>query len=312
MNLDPESVAPRRVLALFLSANALLLAAGFAVWAFTPLHPLASPLLILVSLSLLFAGTFRERYRFPGWVVLAMYWAMQPMHLFYRDVADYVNASFAALAVPFFLYLAYRELVERDGVLRFAAGMAVVAGGGYFTLYYFPVLGDGLRYVVAVLSLNILDVATGSEPVRMYFRGAPGQESYMPILEYGRARIGIILACTGAQSILIFASGIIVTVAPRKQRVKALLATAPPIFGLNLLRVSGEIWGMNYLMLRGWREMEAYNFLENGVAKVASLMALFVLAYVVFRLLPSLHDDVMDLVTLHKKDGPLERILGFR
>lgn len=297
-------------MAAYVAVTAGFLAAGFLLWSRTSLHPVASAGLVVVFLSLLLLGFFEDRFRFPGWVALAMYWSLQPMHLFYRDVADYVNASFAVLAVPFFLYLAYRELVEGDGVLRFAAGMSVVAGGGYFALYYFPVLGDSLRYAVAAISFNVLEVAAPTEPLRLFERGVPGSEEYMPIVVYERSKIGIILACTGIQSILIFASGILVTAAPYRDKARALLATAPVIFGLNLVRVTGETWGMNYLMLHGWTRMDAYNFLENGVAKVGSLVALLVLAYAVFVMLPSLQEDVMELVTLPRKDGPLERALG--
>ncbi len=184
-----------------------------------------------------------------------------------------------------------------------------MAGGGYFALYYAPVLGDHLRYAVASISTDLLSAATG-EGVGLVERHGPGHPEYMPIMEYGEARIGIILACTGIQSILIFVGGILVTSAPAGDKARALLATVPTIFGLNLLRVSGETWGMDYLMVQGWSEMAAYNFLENGVAKVASLVVLFVLAYVVFGLLPSLQADVMRLVSLPKRRGPMEEAVA--
>ncbi|MBS1263957.1 MAG: hypothetical protein MAG715_01152 [Methanonatronarchaeales archaeon] len=302
-------VGPGGGLATYGAANVLLLSAGYLVWGSTSVHGAVSALLVASALTLLAAGSFRPGFRLPGWVAMAAYWALQPMQLYHRDLADVVNAGFAALAVPFFLYLAYRELLGDDRALRFAAGMSVVAGGGYFALYYAPVLGDQLRYAVAYISRGILSASTAGN-VGLAERYTPGHPEYMPIIELGNARIGIILACTGIQSILIFVSGILVTSAPAVDKARASLATVPTIFGLNLLRVSGEAWGIDYLMRRGWSEVTAYNFLENGVAKVASLVALFVLAYVVFALLPSLRDDVMNLVSLPKRGGPLERAVA--
>lgn len=298
-------------LAAYGSSSFGLLMGGYLLWSETPFHAEASMVTIALALGLLALGTREEKLRFPGWLAMAAYWSLQPVHLYHRDIADVVNAGFAAIAVPFFLYLAYRELRGDGRPLRFAAGMSVIAGGGYFALYYFPLTGDLLRLAVAGIGREVLEASTGTA-VSLVQRGSPGTEGYMPILEYGRARIGIILACTGIQSILVFAGGIAVTGAPLWSRLRALLSTAPAIFGLNLFRVSGETWGMDYLMARGWSEMAAYNFLENGVAKVGSLVALVLLAYLVFRMLPSLQDDVLSLLSLPKRGGPIERALGLR
>lgn len=304
MTIDDAS--PGTALAAYVSVAAAFLGGGYALWSGTALHPQLSAGLIAVSLGLLALGTRVNAARLPGWVALAAYWALQPMHLYFRDVADVFNASFAAAAVPFFLYLGYREAMGDDRPLRFAAGMAAVAGGGYFAIYYFPVLGDALRYLVASLSHGIVEAATGNS-VSLMAHGSPGSPDYLPILEYGNARVGIILACTGIQSILIFAGAILVTAAPLARKGMALLATVPTIFGLNLLRVSGEVWGIDRLVAMGWTEMAAYNLLENGVAKVASLVALVVLAYVTFHILPSLQDDILDLLRMPRRKGPLER-----
>lgn len=301
-----DELAPGTALAAYVSVAAAFLGGGYALWSGTALHPELSAALIAISLGLLALGTRVDATRLPGWVVLAAYWALQPMHLYHRDIADVFNASFAAAAVPLFLYFAYRETLGNDRSLRFAAGMAAVAGGGYFAIYYFPAIGDGLRYVVAFLSTGIVEAVTGGDAA-LTFHGSPGSPDYMPIIEYGEARVGIILACTGIQSILIFAGGILVTAAPAVQKAKGLLATAPTIFGLNLLRVSGEVWGIDYLVMRGWAELDAYNFLENGVAKVASLVALVALAYLVFTVLPSLQDDTLGLLRMPREKGPLER-----
>ena len=49
--------------------------------------------------------------------------------------------------------------------------------------------------------------------------------------------------------------------------------------------------------------------MHNVIGKAGSLIALIVLAFIVFDLLPELHDNIMDLFNLPKRRGPIERMI---
>ncbi|PKK81059.1 MAG: hypothetical protein CVT47_04400, partial [Thermoplasmata archaeon HGW-Thermoplasmata-2] len=84
---------------------------------------------------------------------------------------------------------------------------------------------------------------------------------------------------------------------------KGFLATVPVIYGLNLLRNVLIIWLVCGLK---WDFSLAHNIIGKGGA----LLALIVIAFIIFELLPELYDTIYGLFGLPRENGPIERTIG--
>jgi exosortase/archaeosortase family protein len=85
----------------------------------------------------------------------------------------------------------------------------------------------------------------------------------------------------------------------KKRRVYGLLLTVVPIYFLNLVR-NALVAG---LMING----VDFNMAHNVIGKGGSLIALVVLLLIVIKILPELFDEIMSLINIYKRDGPIER-----
>ncbi|UCF08578.1 MAG: archaeosortase A, partial [Thermoplasmata archaeon] len=113
--------------------------------------------------------------------------------------------------------------------------------------------------------------------------------------------VALVQACTALQSMLIFAGAIYCVEAKKKSKWQAFLATVPVIYVLNLVRNVSVIYMIDDL---GW----GYEFSHHTVGKGASFLALLVLAFVAFKLLPQLLENIWGLMDLadRKKEGEAE------
>jgi exosortase/archaeosortase len=83
------------------------------------------------------------------------------------------------------------------------------------------------------------------------------------------------------------------------------MVTVPVIYLLNIIRNVGVIYGVEVLNI-------SFYVMHNIIGKIGSLIALIVLAYLAFEILPELYDTIVSLFQLPKRKGPLERILGVK
>lgn len=227
-----------------------------------------------------------------GYLLFGSYWLMQVPH--FIIVADYVNALFCAFALPFFAYIAYHEFLsfkynEDPKHLRFLAGWLFFAGFIYFLIEKIPFLTAALIKICADQSVWLINL--------FGYNYSVGQVVYFPEISFPilptNQGISLILACTGIQSILIFLGAIICIKAALKRRFYALLATAPVIWLLNLVRNAGIIYGDSI-------GVDA-NFAHNYLGKLGALLALLALAFIVFKLLPELYTNIIALLELPKR-----------
>lgn len=275
------------------------------------LFDLVTSVPLFAGLVVLGAGFFSRRQSghllmAAGWTVFAGYWATQPAFLYTYEEGDVVNALICILGVYFLFYLAYHEYLshqrgENLQALRFLAGATFVSAFFYFLIDKLPVLSGHLIKMVAEHTVWLMkaigyQVSTGGINY--------GESITVPIYFEGSHSVHLILACTGLQSMMIFI-GVIAALrgVDRRRRWKAFLLTVPVIYLLNLVRNVGVIYGMEVL---GYD----FYFMHNVVGKAGSLLALVVLAYVAFDILPELYDNIAALVDLPKRRGPVERLLA--
>ena len=108
----------------------------------------------------------------------------------------------------------------------------------------------------------------------------------------------IILACTAIESIALFAGVILSVQAPPGRRLAALAASTFSIYLLNIVR-NGFV-----LMAYGWSWFGegSFDIAHNIIAKMGSTLALLVISYLVFLLLPELL-SVIDELAAEIKPG---------
>lgn len=248
-------------------------------------------IILFTGLILLGIGYFVKKkkgkiFNITGYVLFGIYWIFQAPY--FLKIADTVNAVFCILALPFFIYMAYHDFVsfknnEDPGCLRFLSGWIFFAGFVYFLVEKTPALEYGLRYETAyetILLLNLLGINAQQNGIYIYWRDAHAI---------------LILACTAIQSIMIFLGAFIAIKANLKRKIYAFLATCPVIWILNLIR------NASLMIIVGTTDIDM-EFAHNYIGKAGSLIALIVLAFVVFRILPELYDNIVGLMDLlHRK-----------
>lgn len=109
-------------------------------------------------------------------------------------------------------------------------------------------------------------------------------------------KVEIVLACTAIESIALFI-GIIASVnAPLKRLAAAFLVSVPVIYVLNLIRnvFVVDAYGMNWF---GDPDTSFY-IAHTIIAKAGSLLALFLIAYAVLKILPEILDMIDGILSL--------------
>lgn len=259
---------------------------------------------LFTGLFLLGAGALDKRMprashlKMVGWILFALFWSTYPNLLYFSEDGDIVNAAICFIGVYVLIYLAYHEWLsaqrlESPSALNWLAGATFLAGTLYFSMeMLLPVLRDGLINLVTVqtawllhlLGINAVQIGT--------------------TITYQDYPIHIIFACTAVQSLLLFAGmlGAMPKIEPRR-RALALIATILPVYLLNLVRNAGVVvmTGSGFV---------SFELAHNVIAKAGSLLALVGLLFLTFWIVPELYDEIMSVLALPKRKGPLEELLG--
>ena len=273
-----------------------------------PLFDMLTSIPLFSGLIILGIGFFCKQERrhlimSTGWIIFALYWATQPEFLYYKEDGDIVNAIFSIVGVYFLSYIAYHEFLsytkrEELESLTFLAGSTFIAGFFYFLIEKLPLLSGVLIKTVAGQTVWVMKVMGYH-----VYTGAInyGSEITVPVYFNGNHSVQLILACTGLQSMMIFV-GVIAALrgVDKSRRFKALVYTVPVIYVLNIVRNVGVIYGVEVLH-------QTFYFMHNVVGKAGSLLALIVLAYLAFDILPELYGNISSLFELPNRRGPVER-----
>ena len=108
--------------------------------------------------------------------------------------------------------------------------------------------------------------------------------------------INFVLACTALQSMVIFIGAIAVLDLDWRRRIRAILFTIPVIHILNVFRNVGLIWMHQTYTTWSFYGMSIFEFGHNYAARFVSLGAMFLLALVLFEMLPQMHRNVLALM----------------
>ncbi len=272
---------------------------------------IAMDVILIASMVALVIGYYTKSekkhiFRMAGLSLFGIFWLLSAPRFF--QIGDLFNGIVVVLAMPFYVFLGYNEYLsfkwgEEIPALKWIVGASFVGAGIYFFVDKIPILSGVVIYAVAQQTSWILNslgfdygvgtIAYGGNP--LWYR-TNYYEISVPITN---SSVAIIQACTALQSMLIFVGGIFSVEAPAKRKWQAFFATVPVIYVLNLVRNVSVIYMIDEL---SWD----YNLAHNVVGKGGSFVALLVLAFVTFKLLPELLDNIWALVDLTEREKKKE------
>ncbi len=238
---------------------------------------------LLIMLLFVYSGK-RELGAF-AWFLFGVAWLFDIPH--YLSIRDYYNT--AIMVAAFFLFTLIAISILRTSKLNVfieTTSFSALSIAIYF-LFAFTPLGKMLIYAVAKQSALIGNLFG----FKMY---AEGNKIYMD----GK-HVTLILACTGIQSISLFAGATLGIKAEFKRKIKAFLVSVPVIYFLNLLRDAFVM--VSYA--ESWFGENSFYIAHNIISKVLATIALFAIAYAVFKILPELEELIWSLIEEVKKVG---------
>jgi len=267
--------------------------------------------IIWLALGLLIIASvipIRNKIKLPlagiSWLFFSIYWMLQWKH--YYESEDFVNVFLTILAVVFSIFMGY-ILIKKDKRLfgdikgintltsvSMMTTAAAIGGLSYFLFSEIPSMNSWLIQTVTDQTVWI-GALFGINITRLDWN----------LISVNGYKVEIILACTAIESIALFL-GIIASVnAPLKRLASAFIISVPVIYGLNLIRnvFVIEAYGMTWF---GDPDMSFY-IAHTVIAKIGSLIALFLIAYSVFKILPEIVDMIDGILNLvggiFKNDG---------
>lgn len=251
-----------------------------------------SILLMLFSAILSGKNSAKRIIGAAGWSIFSIHWLQQPLH--YIAIGDYVNVALTIAMSVFCILIARTMYVQhtnrytptaREVDITYMATNAIAIGSVfYFPFAEIPALKE---WLIGTVTNNII-----------WTMNMLGMSAYRAgnMITYNGHTVEIILGCTAIESIALF-MGLIASVnAPKKKLLAAFMVSVPVIYILNILRdvfvviAYGEMWfGPN-----------SFEIAHHMIAKAGSGVALFVIAYMVMRILPEileLIDGLWNMIT---------------
>ena len=258
-----------------------------------------------------------------GWILTGFY--------FFNDISFYIQHNdpvltvMSAITLPAAIGIALWERnVSKEkykSALLWFRGTVAVAGLPYLLIAHVPMLNVLAIWFVAWQSAALLSFAGGADITlgETYANPANGVSEnwetwdgnkwfltdemsefsfHTELLVNGEPiYINFVLACTAIQSMIIFVGAISVLNIGWKKRVRALFVALSLIHILNLFRNAGLIWlQMGYPDWR-WMGLSIFEFGHAYAARFVSLGAMFLLALVLFEMLPQMHRNVLALLS---------------
>ena len=258
-----------------------------------------------------------------GWILTGFY--------FFNDISFYIQHNdpvltvMSAITLPAAIGIAMWERnVSKEkykSALLWFRGTVAVAGLPYLLIAHVPMLNVLAIWFVAWQSAVLLSFAGGADITLgdTYANPANGVSEnwetwdgnkwfltdemsefsfHTELLVNGEPiYINFVLACTAIQSMIIFVGAISVLNIGWKKRVRALFVALSLIHILNLFRNAGLIWlQMGYSDWR-WMGLSIFEFGHAYAARFVSLGAMFLLALVLFEMLPQMHRNVLALLS---------------
>ena len=268
-----------------------------------------------------------------GWVCIGVYFYLGSEHYF--EISDPVLIFMSIAALPVCIaYGGWEAILLREGrtvdAVDWLRGAVFWSAMPYLAIQHIPMLNAGIVWFTAwntslflqwtgagdiQLGQMMVDLGTSSETWanwsgnRWLLTDTLGEGGfYVPMIHADgtEVNIGFVLGCSALQSMIVFVGAIVaVQDSPWNRKMRALFITVPVIHVLNVFRNAGIIW-MHVEYHANW-DLNGLNIFDFGhayAAKFLSLGAMFLMALVLFDLMPRLHQNVISVL------DPLFRFFG--
>lgn len=291
------------------------------------MSPSTATLLGVIGMALLAISWFGRnssmtRIAQLAWVFVGLYFFNDSFRYLEHD--DVVLVIMSALTLPMALAIAWWEGQETSDdtrkALNWARGAVAFAGGPYLLIAHMPWLNVLAIWVVASQSAWMLrfsggqDVQLGEtwvntdagvvtweawEGNRWFSAEMIGEypiHTELILADGSMIGINFVLACTALQSLVVFIGAIAVLDIDWKRRLRALFLVVATIHILNLFRNAGLIWMHQTYATWEFNGLSVFDFGHAYVARVVSLFAMFLMALIMFDILPELHKHIVRLL----------------
>ncbi len=290
--------------------------------------------LLIVTIGLVCLGTafhsekYATKWLAPfGWIFVGLYFYLGATHYF--EIADPVLIFMSIAALPVCVaYGGWEAILIRQNrdvdSIDWLRGAVFWSAMPYLAIQHIPVFNAGVVWFTAWnTSLFLQWSGAGDVHLGQMMVDLGGSAAHVTWQEWGGSRwlltdtlgeggfyvpmqfadgepvnIGFVLGCSALQSMIVFVGAVVaVRNAPWRRRARALVLIIPLIHILNVFRNAGIIWlHVEYNGIWDWNGMNIFDFGHAYAAKVISLAAMFLMAIVLFDLLPKLHRHVTDVL----------------
>lgn len=256
-----------------------------------------SDLLVIAAfvsfLAFFVAGRYRKYAALAGWsCIIINLWSEVPSFL---QETNFLYPSLAILSLPFLLITAERLFHDDPAVLQLsrAAAIALVIWAPFALV---PLLRDGLVAFVVMLDLALV-TALGHHPV-VYAWDMFGENGF---------NNQIVPGCTGILAVAMML-GVVFSerdLAPR-QALTGFLLIVPPIFILNLLRISVVFIAVSDRWFAAWPDPTGtgdanFFWAHNVIAEGLALLFLAGLVWALARTIPHLGTVARELAGVYSR-----------
>ena len=284
--------------------------------------------MVILAISWLMRSKHFKILPMVGWIFAGMSFFLESFK--YIEVQDYILTIMTALCLPLSVGLMiweWKDDEESRMARHWARGTVAFAGGPYLLIAYIPWLSVVAIWFVASQSALFLQYSTGTkielgttwvntsegrirwddwDGNKFFFTDFQGEYPFQTeLLLSDGTNIGInfVLACTAIQSMVLFVGAISVLNLSRKKRIQVLFLIVPFIHIMNIFRNAGLIW--MHMTYTEWTfyGLSVFEFGHTYVARFVSLFAMFLIALVMFELLPQMHKNIMTLTSPFKKNS---------
>ena len=230
-----------------------------------------------------------------GWLFFSVHWMLQWQH--YYELEDYVNVFLTIFAAIVSIYVGYILLKQDTYLFENINGKSTLTSVSMLTTA--AAIG-GLSYFIfsEIPSMNywIITTVTDQTIWTGSLLGVTITRLDWNLVAVNGYRVEIILACTAIESIALFIGLIASVDASLKRMISAFFISVPVIYILNLVRnvFVVDAYGMTWF---GDPETSFY-IAHTVIAKIGSMIALFLIAYAVLKILPEIVDMIDGLMNL--------------
>ena len=237
---------------------------------------------LAVPFMLLFAFTGFRLLSLIGWLIFGISWLLKLPY--YLSISDYFNSLLMVAAFALFTAISIASYRDAENTRTYKE---VTAFSALASLFYFPFALNGY------LNRAIIETVTVQTAILANLLGIPIQVYDWNLLTLEGRFVEIILACTGIESMSLFAGAVLGVKADTVRKVKALVVSVPVIYVLNLFRNTFIIAIYGYSVFGD--PDTSFFVAHNIVSKFGATLALIAISLAVFRIMPELADLIFRL-----------------